>query len=280
VSRQMRLGLWRRQVLAVARLELGRGFGGWRSLWLLFLAFAPTAIISVHALRLALGADDGRCRLEEETLILAAIVQVFYLRFGIFFGCLGIFVRAIRGEIAERSLHYHFLAPMRREVLVLGKFLASALTATLVFGMGVLASFALMYGHFDAGREFVTNGPGLGHLRAYLLVTALACLGYGAVFLALSLVLRNPIVPAVIVFFWEGLSGMLPVWLKRLTVTFYLKPLLPVDLPVEGFSGLFTVVAEPMPPWLAVAGLIAFAAAVLAFACWRIRRLEISYSTD
>ena len=31
---------------------------------------------------------------------------------------------------------------------------------------------------------------------------------------------------------------------------------------------------------VAVAGLIAFAAAVLAFACWRIRRLEISYSTD
>ena len=29
-----------------------------------------------------------------------------------------------------------------------------------------------------------------------------------------------------------------------------------------------------------VAGLLVFAACVLGFACWRIRRFEISYSTD
>jgi hypothetical protein len=44
--------------------------------------------------------------------------------------------------------------------------------------------------------------------------------------------------------------------------------------------GLFTVVAEPTPPWLAVSGLLLFAALVLAFACWRIRRLEVLYSSD
>jgi uncharacterized membrane protein len=63
-------------------------------------------------------------------------------------------------------------------------------------------------------------------------------------------------------------------------VTFYLKPLFPVELPVEGFSGLFTVVAEPTPPWVAVTGLLAFVVLVVVFACWRIRRIEISYSTD
>jgi hypothetical protein len=115
---------------------------------------------------------------------------------------------------------------------------------------------------------------------SYLLVTVLACLGYGAVFLALSVLFKNPVVPAVMVLVWEGVNGALPVWLKRFSVTFYLKPLFPVELPIEGFSGLFTVVAEPTPPWLAVSGLIAFALGVLAFACWRIRRLEISYSTD
>ena len=122
--------------------------------------------------------------------------------------------------------------------------------------------------------------PGLAHLAAYLLVTALACLGYGAVFLALSLVFKNPIVPAVVVLLWEGINGVLPVWLKRFSVTYYLKPLFPVELPVEGISGLFTVVAEPVPPWLAVAGLVLFAGAVVAVACWRIRYAEVSYSTE
>jgi ABC-type transport system involved in multi-copper enzyme maturation permease subunit len=263
-----------RQTLAVAGLELGRSLKGWRSLWLLFLAFAPCAIIVAHALH------DERCRLREETLILAGIVQFFYLRFAVFFGCLGIFVGSVRGEVVERTLHYAFLAPLRREVLVAGKFLAAAVASVLLFGAGVFASFAAMYAHFPAGREFVLAGGGLRHLFAYLVVTTLACLGYGALFLALSLVFRNPIVPAITVLLWETVSGALPVWLKHLSVTFYLKPLLPVELPVEGFSGLFTIVAEPMPPWLAVSRLIAFVLAVLAFACWRIRGMEVSYSTD
>jgi ABC-type transport system involved in multi-copper enzyme maturation permease subunit len=223
---------------------------------------------------------ETRCRLHDETLVFAVMIQAFYVRFAIFFGTLGIVMRLLRGEMVERNLHYSFLAPVRRDVLLVGKFLAGTLGAVAVFGSGIFASFVFMYAHFDAGREFLLNGPGGAHLRAYLFVAVLACLGYGAVCLALSLVFRNPIVPAVLVLLWEGINGILPVWLKRFSVTSYLKPLFPVELPVEGFSGLFTVVAEPTPTWLAVSGLMAFVVLVIAFACWRIKRLEISYSTD
>lgn len=262
-----------RQVWEVMRMELGRSRSAWRNLWLPFLAFAPPLIIAAHAVK-----GEG-CELRDETLILAAIIQFFYVP-AIFFGCLGIFMRLVGGEVAERTLHYLFLAPVRREVLVLGKFLAGTLTTIVVFGAGVALSFTLMYAHFAHGRAFLLDGPGPAHLRAYLLVTALACLGYGSVFLALSLIVRNPIVPAIVLLLWEGVNGVLPVWLKRFSVTFYLKPLVPVELPAEGFLALFTVVAEPTPPWIAVAGLVVFAGLVLVFACWRIRRLEVSYTAD
>lgn len=268
-----------RQTLAVMRQELGRALRGWASLWLLFLAFAPTVIIIAHSLH----SDDhlpAAQALHEETHVLGAIIQVFYMRFGLFFGCLALFTRLIRGETSERTLHYLFLAPIRREVVVLGKLLAGTLTALVFFGAGVLTSFVLMYAHFPAGREFLLNGPGLSHLGAYMLVIVLGCLGYGAVFLALSLVFKNPIIPAVVLLLWEGINGALPVLLKYFSVTFYLKPLFPVELPVEGISGLFTVVAEPTPAWLAVTGLVIFALVVLSFACWRIRRLEINYGTE
>jgi len=270
-------GAWplrRRQAWQTMRMELARTFTLWGSFRLLFLAFAPAFIIAAHAIK------DRHCNLQEETLIIGGIIQLYYVRFGVFFGCLGIFVRLLRGELAERTLHYWFLAPVRREVLIVGKFLAGTLTTVTVFGAGILASFSLMYVHFDAGQDFVLNGPGLAHLRAYLLVATLACLGYGAVFLAMSLIFKNPIVPAVVLLFWEGINGVLPVWLKRFSVTYYLKPLFPVELPIEGILGLFTVVAEPTPPWLAVSGLLVFAGLVLAFACWRVRRLEALYSTD
>jgi hypothetical protein len=171
------------------RMELARTFTLWGSLTLLFLAFAPAFIIAVHAIK------DRHCNLQQETLVIGGIIQLYYVRFGIFFGCLGIFARLVRGELAERTLHYWFLAPVRREVLIVGKFLAGTLTTVTVFGADVLTSFCLMYIHFDAGQDFVLNGPGLVHLRAYLLVATLACLGYGAVFLAMSLLFKNPIVP-------------------------------------------------------------------------------------
>lgn len=266
--------LRRRQAWTVAKLDIGRTLFRWRSAWLFFVAFAPAAIVAGHALY------DSHHSLEDETLILAGIVQAFYMRVGIFFGCLGVFTSLIRGEVVERTLHYPFLAPIRREVLLVGKFLAGTLITVGVFGAGVFTSFVLLYGHFDAGRDFVRNGPALAHLGAYLLVTALACLGYGAVFLALSLLFRNPVLPAVIFLVWEGINGALPVWLKHLSVTFYLKPLCPVELPIEWISGLFTVVAEPTPAWLAVSGLITFATLVVILACRRIRTFEISYTTE
>ena len=144
---------------------------------------------------------------------------------------------------------------MRRELLVLGKFIAGAITAIFFFGLGVLASFTLMYAHFGpAGRAFVFDGPGLGHAVAYLGVTALACLGYGSIFLALSLLLRNPMITAAIVLIWETFHAVLPSVLQKFSVTFYLKYLCPVSIPPEGVMALFTVVSDPVSPWIAVPG--------------------------
>jgi ABC-type transport system involved in multi-copper enzyme maturation permease subunit len=267
----------RAQVWAVMRMELARGVSPWRNLWLFVLALAPALIIAAHAVH---DFRDFDHKLEDETLVLSAVIPIFYVRCGIFFGCLGIFMRLFRGEAAERTLHYLFLAPIRREALVVGKFAAGAITAMAFFGTGVLASFATMYGHFAAGRAFVLHGAGLEHLGMYLLVTALACLGYGAVFLALSVVFKNPTVPAVVVLLWESINGILPAWLKHISVTYYLKPLFPVELPVSGFFRVFTVVAEPVPPGPAVAGLVLFAGLVVTLACWRMRYAEVSYSAE
>jgi ABC-type transport system involved in multi-copper enzyme maturation permease subunit len=267
-------GSWGRQLAAIVSLELRRRLT-WRNAWLLFLGFAPVVVIGGHSL------DKPRgCDVYGEGVIFAAIFQFFYLRLGMFFACLGIFTALVRGEMAERSLHYLLLAPVRRELLLVGKFLAGVLVTLLVLGTGVATAFLVMFAHFPAGRAFLLYGAGLSHLGSYLLVTLLACLGYGAVFLAASLALKNPVGPAVGLFLWEGINGALPLWLKRLSVTFYLKPLCPVEPPVPGFLGLFTVVAEPIPAWVAVTGLLAFVVLVLAAASRGMRSLEINYTTD
>ncbi len=270
--------LWTTQVLAVVRIELKKSLWMRRSVWIYLIAFGPAFIIALHGLNSPMGRN---CSLGEDTAILAGIFQLFYLRLGIFFGCMGLFTWLFRGEVVEKSLHYYLLAPMRREVLVAGKFLAGVAASALIFGMSVLLSFTFMYAHFGAaGRGFVFDGPGLGHLTAYLGVTFLACIGYGSLFLALSLVVKNPILPGVFVLGWETFHAVLPSLLQKLSVMFYLKQLCPVPIPSEGIMALFTVVAEPVPAWIAVPGLLVLCAAILVFACARIRRTEISYLAD
>jgi hypothetical protein len=63
-------------------------------------------------------------------------------------------------------------------------------------------------------------------------------------------------------------------------VIFYLKQLSPVSVPPEGIMALFAVVTEPVSAWIAVPGLVLLSTAILVYACFRIRRTEISYLAD
>lgn len=276
--RELPWRLWWTQLNAIVRLETRRNLFSWRGAWVYFLAFAPTVIIFIHAA--VPGAHRGDS-LSEDTQVFAAIFQFYYVRLGIFFGALGIFARLIRGEMIERSLHYALLSPVRREVLLLGKFVAGAVRSLLLFESGVALSFALMYLHHGAaGSQFLFDGPGLSHLAAYLTVTALACLGYGAIFLLFSMLVKNPAPPALLLMGWEFISSVLPPLLQRFSIAAYLKHLMPVSVPADGIFALLTVNTEAVPAWLAIVGALLLTIAVLAVSCWRMRTLEINYSTE
>jgi len=269
--------LWTRQIAAILRMDLRKNFLSSRGIWIYLLAFAPTSLIALHAI-----IDHSRSTsIRTDTEVFAGIFLFFYLRFGIFFGCLGIFTWLFRGEIIEKSLHYYFLAPVKREVLLLGKFLGGLFTSATIFGLSVLASFAIMYAHFGPpGQYYVFDGPGMGQLLAYLGVTALACVGYGSVFLAFSLLMKNPIIPALLVMGWETFNPVLPSLVQRFSITFYLKQLCPVSVPAPGVMALFTVVSEPVSTITAVLGPIILAALVLVLAFKLVKRLEISYVAE
>ena len=269
--------LWTAQLTAFVQSETKRIFLKRRSLWIYLVAFAPVIILMLVLIKEPTNGRD----LEDTTKSMAWLFQVYYLHVAIFIACLGVFTWLFRGEIVEKTLHYHFLAPMRRELLVLGKFLAGMVTTAVIFLLAVFSTFFLFYAHDGAvGRAFVFNGPGLGHLAAYLGVAVLACIGYGSIFIALSLLIRNPILPAIFVLVWENFHSVLPALLQKFSIVFYLKQLSPVSVPAEGFMALFSVGSDPVPPWLAVPGLLALCAAILVFACFRIRKIEISYLAD
>jgi ABC-type transport system involved in multi-copper enzyme maturation permease subunit len=266
--------LWTAQVAAILRVELKRNLRRRRTIWLYILALAPVLLIAVHTLKASSSIDD-------DTRVFAGIFQFFYLRMAIFFGCMGMFTWLFRGEIVQKSLHYYFLTPVRREVLVVGKFLAGLLTTWIFFGGSVLLSGVSIYGDLGSeGTAYVLHGRGLEELAAYLGVTLLACLGYGTIFVALSLFIRNPIIPGVFVLLWETFHPVFPALLQKFSVMFYLRQLCPVAVPPTGTLSLFTVIVEPVSAWIAVPGLFCLSLLILAVACLKIRRMEVSYLAD
>jgi hypothetical protein len=231
----------------------------------------------------ALGQSEG---LGEDTVVFAGVFQFFYLRLAIFFGCLGIFMNLFRGELLDKSLHFYFLAPIRREVLMVAKYLAGLLAATVIFVTSEALQFMALCWSFDATvlNNYLYHGHGLAHLAAYLGITALACIGYGSLFLAAGLWFRNPILPAAVILIWEALNPFLPSVLQKISVIYYLKSLCPVEIPASpGTPAIFAMLIsnpEPIAAPVAILGVILVSIAILVLSSRRVRRMEINYTTE
>ncbi|HSS22374.1 MAG TPA: hypothetical protein VLL54_20045 [Pyrinomonadaceae bacterium] len=268
--------LWFRQIRAIFRLETEKNFLGRRSILLYLLALLPIGPL----LLLAPFTPPGRewQDFTRYNMLFAIYYGGLILRTMVFFGCAWIFMNLFRGDIIDRSLHFYFLSPVRREVLVVGKYLSGLATSIILFTATTAICMLLLYvPHFpsESGRFFL-DGPGLGQLFTYVGITTLACIGYGAFFLVVGLFFRNPIIPAVVLYGWEWLNFLMPPLLKKISVIHYLNSLAPV--PVS--EGPFAVVAEPTPAWIAVPSLVIVTVLVLLIASYRIRHMQIRYGSD
>src|ERR1041385_6369418 len=137
-------GLYLRQIGAVLRLELRKNFFSKRGWWVYLLALGPLAITTLHWLVECARHSTGRHSIGEDTLVFAGLFHFYYLRLGIFFGSVGIFSNLFRGEMLEKTLHYYYLTPLRREVLVAGKYFAGLVSATVLWVLSAAISFLLI----------------------------------------------------------------------------------------------------------------------------------------
>ena len=271
-------GLRMRQLMAIFRVELRQRFVGLRMLPAALLALAPFVLLLLAAIGYMVFANDDAPPIAESVSVFAEIFHSLMLRFSIFFGCAAIFLSLFRGDIQTKSLHYSFLLPVRREVLVAGKFLAGLVAACLVFSVGTALAWFTIYLPSEAGsfQSHFLAGPGLSLLISYLGLSFVACLGYGAVFMAIGQIFKNPILPTVFFMGWEGINLFLPPLLKKISVIHYLQSLGPVPVEVP----IISQVTEPTSAPVAIFGLIVFTILVLLYSAWRIRHMEIDYGGD
>jgi ABC-type transport system involved in multi-copper enzyme maturation permease subunit len=267
----------RRQILGVMRLELKKGLLGRRAIPIYVLGLIPVGMVILSVIVSSFFGVDPEFQGTGGAYL--AFIMLFYmliLPVTVYFGCVWIFLNLFRGEVIDRSLHYYFLTPIRREVLAAGKYLSALAISVVVFGGSTAVCFLVIYGYLGgAAAGFGISEIGL--LLRYLAGVVVACLGYGAVFLVVGLFLRNFIVPALIIFLIEFMAHpFLPAALQKVSIIFYLYGI----VPLPAADGPFKILAEPVSPWIAIPGLILFTALTLFAASLRIRKMEIAYGAE
>lgn len=260
---------WRGRLGAVIAVELRRQWLAPGAIAVYVLAALPVlaclgvalARAIVHAHGLHTGMRTGGMSTPR---VFSGIFNGLTLRTAIFFGCAWMFIRLFRAESDAKSLHYALLTPVSRPVLVWGKYLAAWIGTAILFAVSTLVSLALI------------SSPAFpaAHAAAYAGIAILACAAYGAAFLILGLLFRNPVFPVLIFFGWEAILLFLPPWLQRISVLFYLHSLLPVPL----LSGSIGVVAAPASTAGAIVSLVVIAAVLTALSARQAQSMEISYA--
>jgi ABC-type transport system involved in multi-copper enzyme maturation permease subunit len=266
--------LWSGQIAAILRLEIRKNFIGKRAILIYMIAAVPILLMAALSAQIAYEQSRNN-NIGEINIVFANLYEGLILRTVVFFGTAWIFMNLFRGEVVDRSLHYYFLSPVRREVLVCGKYLSGLVASLVLFMLSTAGSLLFLYIGLGSSNYFF-NGPGKGQAFGYLGITALGCVGYGAAFLVIGLFFRNPIIPALLIYGWEFINFLLPPVLKKISIIHYLHSLAPVPVP----EGPFAMVAEPTPAYLSIPGLLIVTAAVLALASFQIRRMEINYGGE
>jgi len=261
------------QTAAVARFELRKFLAGRKWVFPILLAMAPVSLVTMLLLVDSRPPDNAQI-----TEVFAVMFQTFILRLMILFGCALVFANLYRGDMVTRTIHFYLLTPVRRELLVAGKYVAGLLITAPLYGISVAITNVLIHsanGRAVAEAHFY-NGPGAGQLFAYVGIAMLACVGYGSVFMLTGFLFKNPAVPAAFVLLWESANIFLPSALKQISVVHYLQSIVPVPIPV----GPFAVITAPASVLTSVGGLTLFTLAVLIANGLLMRKAEINYTSD
>jgi len=202
--------------------------------------------------------------------VFGMIIWVLYLRFivpvlGVFYG-----TSLIADEVEDKTITYLFTRPLRRGAVLLGKYLAYLACTTLVVLPSVMIVYFMLVPFSQVASSFPALVTDLGLL-------AVGIAAYGALFTAVGAWMKRPLVVGLVfIFGWEQFAMLMPGYLRRFTIAYYLQALVPHAMPAdESVSSLLqSVFAENLSAPLSLAVLLLITVVSLALAMRIIERRE------
>ncbi|HEX2344304.1 MAG TPA: ABC transporter permease [Vicinamibacterales bacterium] len=236
-------------------ISVGEMLWSKRTIFMGLVVGAPVAIAFIVRFLVWLGLPVGSVEGVRITgpAIFGGMIWILYLRIivpilGVFYG-----TALIADEVEDKTITYLFTRPVRRGAILLGKYLAYlAVTGFVVLPSVVLVYLLIASIGSNLGASFI---PVLKDLA--LLAIGLAV--YGAVFAFVGAQFKRPILLGLFYAFgWEQIALLVPGYLRRFTIAYYLQGPVPHAMPQEGVVSLFQAIVRDTPTlasslfWLAV----------------------------
>jgi ABC-2 type transport system permease protein len=175
--------------------------------------------------------------------VFGMMIWLLYIRFivpvlGVFYG-----TSLIADEIDDRTITYLFTRPIPRRAVLFGKYLAYLVCTVLMVLPSMMIVFFLVAPTGGAGIA-----AGFPDLLSDLAMLAVGLAAYGAVFALVGCTLRRPlIVGLVFAFLWEPGTMLLPGYLKRATVAYYLQGLVTHQMPQDSALSVLMQIFHQVP---------------------------------
>jgi ABC-type transport system involved in multi-copper enzyme maturation permease subunit len=236
-------GAWR-----VFSLSIGEMLWSRRTIFMALVVGSPVLVALVA--RIVQSAGIAPLRVNgvqvDAVSMFGAMIWILFLWFivpvlGVFYG-----TSLIADEVDDKTITYLFTRPVRRGAVVVGKYMAYLLCTTLVVLPSVMIVYFLMVPFRQIPASFISLVVDLG-------VLGLGLAAYGALFALVGTALRRPLLAGLVfVFGWELVTLVLPGYLKRFTLAYYLQPLVPHAMPTGDTVSLLQGAMFREPPSIAV----------------------------
>jgi len=217
------------------------------------------------------GLRMGGSRVVSGATIFGLFIWLLYLRFivpvlGVFYG-----TSLIADEVDDKTITYLFTRPISRGAVLVGKYLAYLVVTAFV----VLPSVMIVYFMLVPLRGGTLVGT-FPDLVKDLGLLALGLAVYGAVFAWIGAQLKHPLVIGLVFAFgWEPAVLVVPGYLRRFTVAYYLQGLVPHAIPQDSTLGMLQAVFRDSPSlFVCLAWLLVFLAGFLVLAGRAVERRE------
>ena len=201
--------------------------------------------------------------------VFGIMIWMLFLRFvipvlGVFYG-----TALMADEIEDKTITYLFTRPIPRGAVLVGKYLAYLACTSLVVLPSVMLVYFLLVRFSEVPGTFIQLLTDLGLLGLGLAV-------YGAVFAFVGAFFKRPLVIGLVFAFgWEQVAMVMPGYMRRFTIAYYVQSLVPHAMPSDGVVGILQGLFRDTPPiGVALAWLTVYLVVFLYLAARTVERKE------